>query len=75
MNEKRYFVDQLYVGCFEVRDCDSGLVVARCPYYMDAIANDKEITDEARDRAEGIANALNLMAFNWRTPVLYEQDV
>ena len=67
---KTYFVDQLYLGCFEVMDSESGLVVAQCPYYFDAIATDKQMTDESRNRAEAIANGLNLIQFDWQQPDL-----
>lgn len=71
----RYFVDQLYLGCFEVMDSESGLVVAQCPHFFDAVATDKQMTDESRNRAEVIANALNLVEFNWKAPVLYEWGI
>lgn len=75
VNAGRYYVDQLYLGCFEVMDSESGLVVAQCPYYFDAIATDRQMTDESRNRAEVIATALNLVEFNWKAPVLYEWSV
>ena len=75
MNAGRYYVDQLYLGCFEVMDSESGLVVAQCPYFFDAIATDGQMTDESRNRAEVIATALNLVEFNWRAPVHYEWNV
>ena len=68
----RYFVDQFYLGCFEVMDSDSGVVVAQCSYFFDAVASDKAIVEEARLRADAIAGALNLVEFNWKAPVLYE---
>ena len=75
VNAGRYYVDQLYLGCFEVMDSESGLVVAQCPYFFDAIASDRQMTDESRNRAEVIATALNLVEFNWKAPVLYEWNV
>ncbi len=68
----RYFVDQFYLGSFEVMDSDSGLVVAQCSYFFDAVASDREITEDARLRAEAIAGALNLIAFNWKAPLFFE---
>lgn len=68
----RYFVDQFYLGSFEVMDSDSGLMVAQCSYFFDAVASDKEITEDARLRAEAIAGAFNLIELNWKAPVLYE---
>jgi hypothetical protein len=53
-------------------DSDSGLNVAQCSCFFDAVASDKEITEDARLRAEAIAGALNLIEFNWKAPVLYE---
>ena len=75
VNAGRYYVDQFYLGCFEVMDSESGLVVAQSPYYFDAVATDKRMTDESRNRAEVIANALNLVEFNWKAPALYESNV
>jgi hypothetical protein len=68
----RYFVDQFYLGSFEVMDSDSGLMVAQCSYFFDAVATDKEIAEDARLRAEAIAGALNLIEFNWKAPLLFE---
>ena len=70
VNGGRYYVDQLYLGCFEVMDSEGGLVVAQCPYYFDAFATDKQMTDESRIRAEAIAHGLNLIQFDWQQPDL-----
>ena len=70
VNAGRYYVDQLYLGCFEVMDSESGLVVAQCSYYFYAVATDKQMTDESRNRAEALANGLNLTQFDWQQPDL-----
>jgi uncharacterized CHY-type Zn-finger protein len=64
----RYYVDQLYLGNFEVMDSDSGLAVARCSYYFDLFDCHQEAESDALLRAEAIAQALNLIDFDWKPP-------
>jgi hypothetical protein len=67
----RFYVDQLYLGQFEVMDATNGLAVAICPYLFDSNGCQNEVTNEARARAEAIVIGLNETGFDWQPPSLH----
>lgn len=69
---ERYYVEQFYIGSFEVMDSENEEPVAVCPYYFDQDGNDKEIEMDARRRANAIAAALNLAQFSWQPPKQFD---